>query len=112
MVTFDKGRNTKIQNEYVNELFHIYFKNALSIVSGVVIHVSDVNGPIGEIDKALLLLRKFIRFYIGQLDKLWSGVFRCESYILGSFGGESVFVEAKFDLRCDKSISNYVFLSI
>jgi len=44
------------------------------------------------------------------LDKLWSRIFRRESYILGSFGGESVFVEAKFDLGCDESISNYVFL--
>ena len=52
------------------------------------------------------------RGVIGQLDELWPGVFRCESYILGSFSGESIFVEAKFDLRCDESISNYVFLSI
>jgi hypothetical protein len=46
------------------------------------------------------------------LDELWSGIFRRESDILGSFRGESVFVEAKFDLRCDESISNYVFLFV
>ena len=60
LVTLDEGRNTKVQNEDVNELFHVYFKNTISILSGVVIHVGDIDSPISEIDKALLLLRKFI----------------------------------------------------
>tara|TARA_B110000285_G_C15132993_1_gene624939 strand:- start:1629 stop:1811 length:183 start_codon:yes stop_codon:yes gene_type:complete len=60
LVTFDEGRNTQIQNEDVDELFHIYFKNTVGVFSGVVIHVGDVDGPIGEIDEALLLLCKFV----------------------------------------------------
>jgi hypothetical protein len=60
LVTFDKWRNTKIQNKDVNELFHIDFENTIGVVSGVVIHVGDIDSPISEIDEALLLLSKFI----------------------------------------------------
>lgn len=111
LITFDKWRNTKIQNENIDKLFHIYFKNAISVFSWVVIHVGDVDCPISEIDEALLLLCEFIWFYIGQLDELRSGIFCCESYVLGPFSCKSIFIEAKLDLGCDESISDYVFLS-
>ena len=60
LVTFDKWRNTKIQNEDVNELFHVDLEDTIGVLRGVVVHVGDVDGPIGEVDEALLLLGEFI----------------------------------------------------
>ena len=60
LVTFDKWRNTKIQNEDVNELFHVDLEDTIGVLSGVVVHVGDIDSPIGEVDEALLLLGEFI----------------------------------------------------
>ena len=60
MITFDKWRNTKIQNEDVNELFHVDLEDTIGVLSGVVVHVGDIDSPIGEVDEALLLLGEFI----------------------------------------------------